>query len=243
MEKSHLTTWEISDSIGIMTIDNPPQNRLSEPDFINLDSFISWTGSDELKGIIITGKGRHFSSGADMDALRLMAMDERSLMGRMQTGKRLLAHLELVNIPLIAAIEGACFGGGLEIALACHIRICSGNALFAFPEVNNNLMPGMGGTVRLPAMVGFGKAMETILSGDIIDADRAVDIGLADHLTPPHRAFDFSMALMKKMVADRPVEVIRSIVRALNNTRAMTVNEAMEEETKMFCRLAVKMHG
>lgn len=236
-------TFEIRDSIGIVTIDNPPQNRLDDPVFIEPALIQRCSDDDGIKGLIFTGDGRHFSAGADMESLRRIAADESLFMARLQAGKALLESIEAISIPTIAAIEGACFGGGLEIALACHMRVCARNAILAFPEVNHGLMPGMGGTVRLPGFIGFGRALETVLSGDIIDAERALEIGLADHLAPSRKAMDFSIALMKKMVADRPIEVIRSIVQSLNNGRTMAVSEAMEEETKMFCRLAGKLHG
>lgn len=242
MEQSRLVTWEIQDSIGIMTIDNPPQNRLTDAVFVDPESFRRWIADDDLKGIIVTGKGRHFSAGADLDRLRAIATDESLLMASIHEGKEFLADLEALPVPTIAAIEGACFGGGLEIALACHMRICSTNALLAFPEANHAIMPGMGGTVRLPGLIGHGKALEMILTGDIVNASRALEIGLVDHVSPPKEALKFSFALMKKMVAGRHIEVIRSILRALNNSRSMTVQQAMVEETKMFCRLAMKAH-
>ncbi len=243
MIQSTVATFDIRDSIGILTIDNPPQNILVEPVFIDQDLLRQCAVNDDIKGLIITGKGRHFSAGADLENLRRMASDENLIMAKLKAGKGLLDIIYTLTIPTIAAIEGACFGGGLEIALACHIRVCSKKALLAFPEVNHGLMPGLGGTVRLPGLVGSGISMETILSGDIVDAERALEIGLIDHVTPQREAFEFSMVLMKKMVADRPIEVIRSIVQSLNNGRTMTMPEAMEEETKMFCSLAGKMHG
>lgn len=243
MDQRALTTFDVRDSIGVITIDNPPQNRLTDPVFIDPDLIQRCSDDDGVRGIIFAGRGRHFSAGADMDSMRLIASDERRFIARLNAGKALLDSIEALPIPTIAAIEGACFGGGLEIALACHIRVCSRNALFAFPEVNLGLMPGMGGTVRLPGFIGFGKSLAAVLSGDIIDAERALDIGLADHVAPAKGAMDFSLALMKKMVADRSVEVIRSIVRSLNNGRTMPASEAMEEETRMFCRLAGKLNG
>lgn len=243
MDTSGHTTWDVRDGIGILTIDNPPQNRLPEPAPADVELLRRWTGDSEVRGLIITGKGRHFSAGADLEALQRLARDENKLLGSMREGREFIDHIEGLEIPTIAAIEGACFGGGLEIALGCHIRVCAENALLAFPEVNHNILPGMGGTVRLPGLIGTGRALETILSGDIIDAHRARESGLVDHVVAPRTAFDFSLALLKKMVAERPLEVIRSVVRALNNARTMERQLALEEETKMFCRLAVKMHG
>ena len=159
----------------------------------------------------------------------------------MTRGKEILNYLDDIEVPTIAAIRGACFGGGLEIALACHIRVCSQNALFAFPETNLNLLPGLGGTVRLPEKLPFSTALQILLSGGIISAEKALEIRLADHLVPSRQVCNFSLSLMKKMVDNRPIEVIRSVVRALNNSRRMSAREAMEEETRMFCELAVKI--
>ncbi|OHD64153.1 MAG: hypothetical protein A2176_00745 [Spirochaetes bacterium RBG_13_51_14] len=242
MEKSKIITWDVKDRIGLLTIDNPPQNYLAEPDFMELGRLREWTGDAALRGIIISGNGRHFSAGANLETLRLMARDERHLLTKLHQGRELLDWLENVEIPVLASISGACFGGGLEIALACHIRVCGKNALFAFPEINHCLMPGLGGTVRLPGRIGFSSAVEMILSGDIVNADRALEIGLVDHVVASREAFNFSYSLMKKMVDGRSSDVITSVVRAVNNSRTMSRREAMEEETKMFCRLAKNIH-
>ncbi len=225
-------------TIGILTIDNPPGNRLPDPEFVEYDRLREWTGNETLKGIIVTGRGKHFSAGADIDRLRDSARDPSGLAASLDRGKRLLDHLETVDVPTVAALRGTCFGGGLEIALACHIRVCGSNTLFAFPEVNLGLLPGLGGSVRLPGRIGLGRAMEVILTGDIVDAERACKIGLADHLAPPGDVLVRSMKLMKKMVDSKPRDVIRSIVRALNNSQRMDPEEAMREESKAFCDLA-----
>jgi len=241
MEKSRIAAWELKDNIGILSIDNRPQNYLTEPDFLDLLKLKEWTADETLKGIIITGKGRHFSAGADYANLKQLSKDPGLLFSKMTRGKKILNYLDDIEVPTIAAIRGACFGGGLEIALACHIRVCSQNALFAFPETNLNLLPGLGGTVRLPEKLPFSTALQILLSGGIVSAEKALEIRLADHLVPSRQVYNFSLSLMKKMVDNRPIEVIRSVVRALNNSRRMSAREAMEEETRMFCELAVKI--
>ncbi|OHD67343.1 MAG: hypothetical protein A2W19_00040 [Spirochaetes bacterium RBG_16_49_21] len=243
MERSKVTSWEIKDSIGILTIDNPPQNRLAEPDFLDPAKFKLWAAQEHVKGIIITGKGKHFSAGADLAGLKTLSHDRRLLLSKMSNGKKILNYIDDIEIPTIASIQGACFGGGLEIALACHIRVCGRNSIFAFPEINHGLIPGLAGTVRLPDKVGFSNAMQMILSGDIVSAERALGMRLVDHLVGSRQAFDFSLTLMKKMVAGRSKEVIKSVVRALNNARRLSAREAMKEETKMFCMLAANLSG
>ncbi len=238
MDRSGILTWRRDGSIGILTIDNPPQNRIPAPDFAEHDRLLEWIGPDDLSGVIVTGKGKHFSAGADIDTLRVAARDPAGLAAGLERGKRLLDLLENLEIPSIAAIRGACFGGGLEIALACHIRVCGHNALFAFPEANLGILPGMAGTIRLPRCVGPGRSLEMFLGGDTLDAERAMAIGLADHIVPPGDIFDYSMGLMKKMVDERPLKLVKSIVRAVKNSMTLHHDEAMHEETRIFCDFA-----
>jgi enoyl-CoA hydratase/carnithine racemase len=242
MEKSKIMTWELTDGIGLLTIDNRPQNYLTEPEFIDPDRLREWTGDASLKGMIISGAGRHFSAGADLDQLRDMCRDGADILSRMKRGREILDYIDSIEVPTIAAVEGACFGAGLELALACHIRVCGAGALFAFPEVNHGLMPGFGGTQRLPDTIGPGRALTMILDGDIVTAEKAAAIGLVDHAAPQHGALEFSLSLMKKMVDGRAPHVIRSVVRSLNNSRTMTRQEAMEEETRLFCELAMAVN-
>lgn len=242
MERSIMTTWEVSDQIGTMTIANPPQNYLSEPSFVELERLREWTNDGDIRGIIITGEGRHFSAGGDLDRVRELAARESELFRAMSDGMDILRHIETVEVPVIAAIRGACFGAGLEIALACHIRVCSPGAIFAFPEINYGLVPGFGGASRLARTVTRSASVQMLLTGDVIDAARALEIGLVDHMASPRGALDFSTALMKKMVDGKPRAAVTSIVRAINNARTLDARAAMEEETQMFCRLAVASH-
>jgi len=238
MERSIMTTWEVDEGIGVLTLSNPPQNYITEPGFVEINRLREWTSEPSLRGIIITGAGRHFSAGGDLSRIRELAARETSLLSEMEKGLCLLEHLDAIELPVIAAIRGACFGAGLEIALACHIRVCCENAIFAFPEINHGLVPGLGGASRIAAALGRSAALQILLSGDIIDAARALEVRLVDHLVPARAAMEFSVSLMKKMVAGRPLPAINSIVRAIKNARVMDPRGAMEEETRMFCRLA-----
>lgn len=242
MERSGIMTWEQAGAIGMLTIDNRPENYLTGPEFVDLDRLREWTGYTLLKGIILSGKGRHFSAGADLEQLRSMCADASALASRMKRGREILDYIDAIEVPVIAAIEGACFGAGLELALACHIRVCGTGALFAFPEANHGLMPGFGGTQRLSPLAGLGRALTMILGGDIVNAEQASAIGLVDYTTRPRGALEFSNSLMKKMVEGRSPDVIRSVVRSLNNGRTMTRQDALEEETRLFCSLAINAH-
>ncbi len=240
MDKRRVKIWEREGSIGVFTIPVVNGNYLEQPEFIPVDELEGYFNEPGLKGILIRGSGRHFSGGADLNNLRLMASDERLLFEKISTGKALLEMISTATLPVVAEIQGVCFGGGLEIALACHIRICSENALFAFPEVNLNLIPGLGGTLSLSRVIGQSKAIEMILSGDTVHAGRAVETGLANYQVPLKDLHEFSLNYIRKLTDDRDTEVIRAVMRSIQNAGNMSLPEALREETKLFCSLAIR---
>jgi enoyl-CoA hydratase len=227
------------DDIGILSINLPPQNFIPVPDFVNIEELDIWISKNKLKGIIFQGAGRHFSAGADLKILQELAKDESQLINRISKGKELLEYISNLNIPVIAAIKGSCFGAGLEIALACHIRVCAANSMFAFPEINHNIMPGLAATVRLPHISGFSNATKMILSGDITDAQTALKIQLVDHISDDKDIASFALKLIKRMTDHRLLEVIQSIMTSLNNSRKLSYEQALNEETRLFCKLAI----
>ncbi|MEI7983715.1 MAG: enoyl-CoA hydratase-related protein, partial [Bacteroidota bacterium] len=128
-------------------------------------------------------------------------------------------------------------------ALACHIRICSENALFAFPEINSGILPGLGGTVRFQELAGFNESLKMILGGDMINAGVALEMKLVDQITPKDKLFSHSFNLLKKMTHDRPIGVIHGVMQALHNGRNLSLGDAMLEETRIFCKLAMAEAG
>jgi enoyl-CoA hydratase/carnithine racemase len=231
-------TFEVVDFIGIITLNDPPANELAIPEFIPISHFKQWTSAPSLKGLIIKGMGRNFSAGGQLAAIFRASENPEILNSMMKDGLSLLENVQNLDIPVIAAINRVCFGGGLEIALACHIRVASENALLAFPEVNQNLMPGMGGTYRLPSVTGFAHSAKMILAGDTVIAAEAKAMGIIDHIAPKDQSFEYAWTLMQKMTKDRPVKVIRAIMTALKNASVLSRDEAMIEETRLFCSLA-----
>jgi enoyl-CoA hydratase len=239
MNNPDTITFEIKENIGIITLNIPPENYLPIPGFIPLDVFKQWTSEENLKGVIIAGKGRNFSAGGNLANIFSKGDHPEALQKLVVDGLELLNSIQNLEIPVIAAINRVCFGGGLEIALACHIRVASENALLAFPEVNQNLLPGMGGNYRLLATTGLSQSAKIILGGDTINATDAKEIGLVDYIAPKDQAFEYSWKLMQKMTHGRPVKVIRAVMKALNNAMNLTQEEALKEETRLFCSLAM----
>ena len=233
-------SWEKRGFIGILTLDNPPANLIEEPEFIDEKFLESLINDKSVKGILIKGAGRHFSAGADLGKLKDLAREKDQLDHRISAGKRLINIIENAEIPVVAAIKGACFGAGFEIALACHIRICSENAMFAFPEINHGLIPGLGGSAMLSDRSGEGRSMEIILSGNIIDSNNAYKLKVVDYVVPAKETESFALKYLGNLTNDRDTDVIRSVMRSIHNSRTMSLNEALEEETRLFCLLARK---
>lgn len=243
MEKSNIIHWERQNEIGILSISNGKENYIDQPDFIDLESLKKWTSEEDLKGIIIRGVGRNFSAGADIDKLQELVSNQVLLSEKMNRGKEILNYLEDLEIPVISAINGVCFGGGLEIALASHIRIASPRALFAFPEMNHGLIPGLGGSYRLKQLIGK-KVYEVILNADLMNADKAKELGVINYISESKDAFDMAKEKLLSLVADRPVQVIKSAMKSIHNASKMDREEALKAETELFCKLAlnVKFH-
>jgi enoyl-CoA hydratase/carnithine racemase len=232
--------WEKEGDIGILSISNPPGNLISMPDFIEEEQLNDWLNDKTIKGILILGAGRHFSAGADLDNLRKLAWNKKLLEDKMSKGRKLIHIIGRAEIPVVAAIRGACFGGGLEIALACHVRICSENSMFAFPEINHGLIPGLGGSAMLSDLTGEGRSLEIILSGNVVDAQKALELRITDYVVPAKETESFALKYLENLTHDRDVEIIRSVMKSIHNSRIMPFEEALREETKLFCKLARK---
>ena len=165
--------YEIVDSVALLTVDNPPVNPLSEGVRNGLFEGIANAEADEnVVGVVVTGKGRAFIAGADISEFAHFSIENGGKLAR--KGQEMLFDLiENLSKPVIAAINGFALGGGLELAMSCHFRIASGNAKMGLPEVSLGVIPGYGGTQRLPQLVGKGKAMEMIMSAAMISAEEA----------------------------------------------------------------------
>jgi len=240
MNKTGHIQFTTEGPVGIVTLNNPPENFLLEPEFLQIDELSSFIEKKFIKGLVFTGAGRHFSSGADLNKLFSYAKDEKLLQSKIKKGNLVLRYIEELEIPVIAAIDGVCFGGGLEIALACHIRICSDKALFAFPEVNHNLMPGLGGIQRITNLLKGGFSYEMILGGDMLSSKKAHDLNIVDHIVSKGKSLEYSIQLLTSMVKDKPLEVIQAITRTINFCRNKTIDDTVLEVTRIFCNLAVR---
>ncbi len=176
----------IKSNIGYLTLDAPPRNEMDHSFFERLDvvcrNELPLVAADRaIRGMIVTGAGRHFSSGANISELReSMAADPGLALARLHRNVRVIRALETLPFPVVAAIRGCCLGSGLELALACRRLVAAENAVLGLPETSLGVIPGCGGTIRLPEKVGRSQAVRLILSGRPLLAHEAAEIGLVD---------------------------------------------------------------
>lgn len=214
---------EQTDEVMVVTINRERAlNALNRDTIAELQQFFSYYWSDEkVKCVILTGAGKAFVAGADIT--ELADTDVRSGNELSARGLYLMKTIQNFPKPVIAAVNGFALGGGCELAMACDIRLASEKAKFGQPEVNLGIIPGYGGTQRLPRLVGRGKAMQLIFTGEIITAAEAYRIGLADEVYPVDELMDKAMEMARTICSKAPIGIAlakESINRGLDGTLA-----------------------
>jgi enoyl-CoA hydratase len=204
------------------------KNTLAELHTALYDAF----NNDKVGGIIISGSGeKAFVAGADIAEFASFDSSQGELLAR-NGHKNVFDYIENSAKPVIAAINGFALGGGLELALACHIRLASNNAKMGLPEVSLGLIPGYGGTQRLTRLVGRGRALEMILTGDMISAEDAYAYGLVNHVTSSIELLPAAEAIMDRILSRAPL-ALASAITAVNASTQPDVN-GFEEEIELF---------
>lgn len=225
---------EIEAEIAVVTINRPKaMNALNEQTLLELqDAFADFAVNDAVQVIIITGSGtKAFVAGADIAAMSsLSALEARQFA---KLGHQLMRSIEAGQKPVIAAINGFALGGGCELALGCDIRIVADRARFGQPEVNLGVIPGFGGTQRLTRLIGKGRALELILTGDMIDAAEAYRIGLANKVVPQEELLKTAKEMAAKIISKGPFAV-RLAKEAINNGLEMDLDRANQYEAELF---------
>jgi len=203
--------------IGQITINRPSKlNALNVATIKELhDGLESLDNNSEISVIIITGEGeKAFVAGADISEFANFSIEEGAQLA--QQGQELLFDfVENLKTPVIAAVNGFALGGGLELAMACHFRIASDNAKMGLPEVSLGVIPGYGGTQRLPQLIGKGRAMEMIMTAGMVTADDAYRAGLVNHVVPQAELLDFTKSLAQRIMKNSPIAVGKAI-KAIN---------------------------
>ena len=224
---------EIKEKIGIVKINRPDVlNAVNIETILELEKTMNeFNKNKEISVIIITGEGKSFVSGSDIS--RLVEMDSLKAREYSQIGQRVLSFIENMEKPVIAAVNGYAFGSGCELAMACDIRIASEKAKFGQPEVKLGLIPGHAGTQRLARIVGIGKAKELIFTGDSIDAQEALRIGLVNKIVAPDNLLEEAENIAKKIIEVGPtaVRLAKTVINRGVDTNLTTANSY---ETEVF---------
>jgi enoyl-CoA hydratase len=208
---------ELTDKVMTITINRPAQlNALNSETILELNKALSLADvNHDVRVIIITGSGeKAFVAGADIKEFAHYTLEEGKMLSA-RGHKLLFDFIENMSKPVIAAINGFALGGGLELAMACHIRVASDNAKMGLPEVSLGVIPGYGGTQRLAQLVGKGKAIEMITTAGMINADEALQNRLVNYTIQQDKLLDFCKELASKMMKNSPVAIAASI-RAVN---------------------------
>jgi enoyl-CoA hydratase/carnithine racemase len=225
---------ESRDGVAVVTINRPDKlNALNDLTVNELEAAFTALRSDpEIRGVILTGAGeKAFVAGADIGELATQSPvdgKERSI-----RGQRVLDLVENLGKPVIAAVNGFALGGGCELAMACHVRVASEGARLGTPEVKLGIMCGYAGTQRLPRLVGKGRALEILLTGEMVDAQEALRIGLVNRVVPKEKLLADTEALLRKMLANGPVS-LRFTLEAVNAGLEMPLAEAQYLEATLF---------
>lgn len=220
--------------VSILTINRPDKlNALNGAVLNELNQLFHTIRNDPKTGVlIITGAGeKAFVAGADIKELSSLSRQQGENLSA--AGQTIFDQIESFSKPVLALINGYALGGGAELAMACHIRIATDNALIGLPEVSLGLIPGYGGTQRLPNLVGKSKAMEMILTGQPIKADEALKIGLVNHVKPAADALEFTTKLAEKMLQNGPIALEKAI-EAINSVYS---NNSYAKEATLFGQL------
>jgi len=228
----------VEDRLATLTIDHPPANAFNRQVLQELGSaFDEVTDNAEVKAIIITGAGQFFIAGADINEIYEVKDKPEEAEAFIRLGKKVFNKIEASEKLVIAAMNGRfALGGGLELAMACHIRLAEDGLRMGQPEINLGIIPGWGGTQRLPRIVGKGKALEMILSGDPITAQEAYRIGLVNKVVPTGRVLKEATGLAKHIISKSALP-IAAIIRAVNEGLQKDLEGGLEVETMQFVAL------
>lgn len=228
--------FEKINNIGIITISRPKfLNALNTKTIEELEEIIDSEAKDaELFCLIITGSGdKAFVAGADISEMK--DMDAFEAKNFSIIGNRVFRKIELLNKPVIAAINGYALGGGCELLLSCDLRIASENAVFGQPEVTLGITPGFGGTQRFVRTVGVGMAKEIIYTGKTIRAEEALRIGLVNRLVPKENLMEEAIKLAKTIASNAPIAV-RSCKSVINRGLQCDIDTAISYESEVFAQ-------
>lgn len=216
--------YEVKGAVAHITINRPKQmNALNKATFVDLETVIDAVNADSnVRGAIITGSGeKSFIAGADIKEFAAFSVAEGEALSR--NGMRIFAKIEQSLKPFVAAINGFALGGGLELAMSCHVRVAETHAKFGQPEVGLGVTPGYAGTQRLTQLVGKGKAIELLMSAEMIDAEQAFNYRLVNYITESGQSVAKAEEVLSKIAKQSPMAVA-AVIRCVNDYYATGID-------------------
>jgi enoyl-CoA hydratase len=234
ISKQHLKIETGDDQIAILTINRPDKLNSLNSDLLDEidEAFTELKRDKKVSAVIVTGSGdKAFVAGADIS--ELSDLDSESGKKTSLKGQGVFDKIEAFPKPVLALVNGFALGGGAELAMACHLRIATENAVFGLPEVSLGLIPGYGGTQRLPELIGRGKALEMILTGGRISASEAEKLGLVNKTVTPGKAVEEARKLLESSLKNSP-KAINKAIKAINSAGT---SEGYEKEAELFGEL------
>ncbi|MFY0543743.1 enoyl-CoA hydratase [Brevibacillus sp. H7] len=218
--------------IAVVSVNNPPANALNQPALKELRSILDELENEaDVKVVVLTGEGRFFIAGADIKEFTQLNPTEAEALAT--AGQELFNRIETYPKPILAAINGACLGGGLELAMACHIRLAAAEAKLGLPELNLGIIPGYGGTQRLPRLIGRGKATQMILTSEMIGGEEAYRIGLVEAVYPLEQLLDEAKKLAEA-IAQKSAVALRLALNAIHAGVIHGLHEGLQREAALF---------
>ncbi len=225
--------FEVKDKIAFITINRPQAMNALNMDVLTelYDAFSKVESDDNIGSAIVTGEGKAFVAGADIAQMhQLDAVGGRNMM---IAGHKLMNYMESIEKPIIAAVNGFALGGGCELSMACDIRVASEKAKFGQPEVNLGIIPGFGGTQRLPRLVGKSMGKYLIMTAEMINADEALRIGLVEKVVPAEELLATAEKIAKTIMSKAPL-AIAAAKTAINNGFNLDMKTASALEIEAF---------
>jgi enoyl-CoA hydratase len=235
-------SWSYKDQIATITLQRPPANALSQGMLRELSRVLDEIETnDQIRVLVVHGDGRFFSAGADIKEFTTFDHQE-DFTKLSRVGQDLFERMENFPKPIIAAIHGAALGGGLELAMACHIRLVSENAKLGLPELQLGLVPGFGGSQRLPKYVGTAKAAEILFTSEPITGVQAVQFGLANQAYPENEVFEKAFSMAKKIAQKSPIS-LKAAIELLNYSKTNRFYDGVNKEAELFGRVFMSDDG
>ena len=228
----------VEDRVAVITIDHPPVNALNQQTLKELDRILDVLATEAtVKVVIVTGAGSlAFVAGADIKAIAQIASVQAAI-ELAKLGQAVFLKVQRLGKPVIAAINGVCLGGGLELAMATHLRVSGDRVRFGQPEVNLGIIPGWGGTQRLARLIGKTKAVEWILTGDVFSAQEAYRLGLVNQLVPQDQVMKAAKDLARKIASKGGIAITQAL-RAIEEGTDLPLPEGLAKEADAFGKVA-----